>query len=191
VTRRLERFLELSSGITAYSVFELQGTGLAESYLATVEECVGPQLLEALLDTYDAAVAAADGGGTASIPGGTPPQPPAVLADLLRRDLFSDLRLGPVARNLVKMWYVGVWYELPRAWTEAYGAQQQNVTFTVSAGAYTEGLLWPAIGANPPGAKAPGYGSWAQPPRIPAVPEQRMPYVSGTTTNTTTRRFRR
>jgi hypothetical protein len=38
----------------------------------------------------------------------------------------------------------------------------------VNESAYTEGLLWVAIGANPPGAKAPGYGSWARPPQIPA-----------------------
>jgi len=30
-----------------------------------------------------------------------------------------------------------------------------------------EGLLWTAIGAHPAGAKAPGYGSWAEQPRIP------------------------
>jgi hypothetical protein len=155
VTGRLERFLAFSSEVTAYSVFELRGTGMAEAYLATVEEVVGPQVLNALLDRYDAAVLAADGGGT--------------LPDLLRRELFSDPLLGPVARNLVKMWFVGIWYELPRAWTDAYGARQGNVMFSVSAAAYTEGLLWPSIGANPPGAKAPGYGSWAQPPRIPAV----------------------
>ena len=129
--------------------------------------------------------------GVVSIPGGTPPEPSGVLADLLRRDLFSDLRLGPVARNVVKMWYVGIWYELPQSWTDAYGARQQNVAFTVSAAAYTEGLLWPSIGANPSGAKAPGYGSWAQPPRIPAVPQHPMPYPTGTTTNTTIRRSRR
>ena len=188
---RLERFLTFSAAITAYPVFELRGTGLAESYLATVEKCVGTQALDALLDAYDAAVAAADSGLAAPIPGGTPPEPPAVLADLLRRDLFSDLRLGPVARNIIKMWYVGVWYELSPSWTDAYGAQQKNIAFTVSAAAYTEGLLWPSIGANPPGAKAPGYGSWAQPPRIPAVSEQKMPYPTGTASNTTTRRFRR
>ncbi|HYO83919.1 MAG TPA: hypothetical protein VES20_21125, partial [Bryobacteraceae bacterium] len=44
-----------------------------------------------------------------------------------------------------------------------------NVGFMVSAAAYTEGLLWPAIGANPPGAKGPGYGSWALPPRVPGL----------------------
>ena len=156
MTGRLERFLALSAEITAYPVYELRGTGLAETYLATVEKVVGSQLLDALLDTYDAAIAAADGG----VP----------VPDLLRRDLFSDLRLGPIARNVVKMWYLGVWYELPQTWTDAYGAQQRDVAFAVSAAAYTEGLLWPSIGANPPGAKAPGYGSWAQPPRIPAVP---------------------
>jgi hypothetical protein len=170
MTSRLERFLALSAEITAYPVYELRGTGLAEAYLATVEKVVGPQLLDALLDRYDTAVAAAGGETAVSIAGGTPPEPPGVLPDLLRRDLFSDLRLGPVARNLVKMWYLGVWYELPQTWTDAYGAQQRNVAFTVSAAAYTEGLLWPSIGANPPGAKAPGFGSWAQPPRIPAVP---------------------
>jgi len=34
----------------------------------------------------------------------------------------------------------------------------------VSPASYTEGLLWPTIGANPPGAKAPGFGTWAYPP---------------------------
>ena len=165
MTGRLERFLALSAEVTAYPVFELRGTGMAEAYLATVEEVVGPQVLDTLLDRYDAAVHAADGGGN--------------LPDLLRRDLFSDPWLGPVARNLVKMWFVGIWYELPRAWTDAYGARQRNVMFSVSAAAYTEGLLWPSIGANPPGAKAPGYASWAQPPRIPAV--------DGPTTTTTRR----
>ena len=155
MTTRLERFLAFSSEVTAFPVFELRGTGLADAYLATVTEVVGHQVLDALLDRYDAAVRAVDGGGN--------------LPDLLRRELFSDPWLGPVARNVVKMWFVGIWYELPRAWTDAYGALQKNVMFSVSAAAYTEGLLWPSIGANPPGAKAPGYGSWAQPPRIPAV----------------------
>ena len=158
MTGRLERFLAFSSTVTAYSVFELRGTGLAEAYLSTVEQVVGQQVLDALLDRYDTALAVGAADGRAALP------------DLLRRELFSDPRLGPVARNLVKMWYLGIWYELPRAWTDAYGALQKNVTFTVSATAYTEGLLWPSIGANPPGAKAPGYGAWAQPPRIPAVP---------------------
>ena len=72
-----------------------------------------------------------------------------------------------MARNLIKLWYVGIWYELPRAWIEAFGARAANITFMASAQAYTEGLLWPSIGANPPGAKAPGFASWVGPPQIP------------------------
>lgn len=155
MTGRLDRFLAFSSEVTAWSVFDLHGTGLAQAYLETVEEVVGTPVLDALLSRYDCIRSAAEVGP--SVP------------DLLRRDLFSDPRLGPIARNIVKLWYVGIWYELPRAWTDAYGALSRNVTFTVSGAAYVEGLLWPSIGANPPGAKAPGYGSWAHPPRIPAL----------------------
>ena len=160
MSSRLERFLAFSAEVTAYPVFELRGTGMTKAYLDTVVKVAGGAVLDALLDRYHAGVAESAGEDAAA----------ASLTDLLRRDVFSDARLGPVARNIVKMWYVGIWYELPPAWTEAYGARDGNVTFTVSATAYTEGLLWPAIGANPPGAKAPGYASWVHPPRIPAVP---------------------
>lgn len=161
MSRRLERFLAFSAEVTACSAFELRGTGMAQAYLDTVVKVAGDPVLDMVLDRYDAVVARSGGAGA---------PPGASLTDLLRRDLFSDAWLGPVARNIVKMWYVGIWYELPPAWTDAYGARDGNVTFTVSATAYTEGLLWPAIGANPPGAKAPGYASWVHPPRIPAVP---------------------
>ena len=87
----------------------------------------------------------------------------------LRREIFSDPKLGPVARALVKLWYVGTWYELPADWRDAYGQNDRDRTFVVSASAYTEGLLWPAIGANPSGAKAIGYGMWAAPPLVDAT----------------------
>jgi hypothetical protein len=45
------------------------------------------------------------------------------------------------------MWYNGNW--------------GQNV---VSGQAYIQGLIWDAAEAHPPGAKQPGYGSWAIPP---------------------------
>jgi hypothetical protein len=154
VTTRLERFLAFSADATAFTRFELQGTGQAQEYLDTVVRIVGATIVDRLLDLH-ASAAAADDGPTRE--------------DLLRRDVLSDPQLGPVARNIVKMWFVGIWYELPREWTEAFGARPGDVTFVVSGTAYTEGLLWPAIGANPPGAKAPGYGSWALPPHIPPL----------------------
>jgi hypothetical protein len=150
VTGRLERFEAFSADVTAFTVFQLRGTGQAEAYLATVVDVVGETLVDELLARHERL---ADGDRE----------------DLLRREIFSDEQLGPIARNVVKLWFVGIWYELPAAWREAFGARERDFTFMVSPTAYTEGLLWPTIGANPPGAKAPGYGSWAAPPRIPTI----------------------
>jgi hypothetical protein len=152
---RLDRFLAFSSAATAFTVFDLYGTGMAADYLAVVDRVVGAAVTDQLLDAHDRVTAAA--GST-----------PVSTDDLIRREILSDPTLGPVARNIVKMWYVGTWYALPAAWTEANGARPADTTFTVSATAYVEGLLWPAIGANPPGAKPPGFGTWVGPPRIPA-----------------------
>jgi hypothetical protein len=150
-----DRFLAFSAEVTGFSRFELLGTGQAESYLASVVNVVGEGVLGELLDAYRRVGVEAG-------------EDPRARAALLYRDVFSSEKLGPVARNIMKMWYVGAWYELPPEWTESFGARDDDVTFFVSPAAYTEGLLWRAIGANPPGAKAPGYGSWAAPPRIPA-----------------------
>lgn len=151
---RLDRFLAFSSVATAFTVFELGGTGMAADYLAVVDRVVGPAVTDRLLDAHDRVTAEA---GSTSPP----------LEDLIRREILSDPTLGPVMRNVVKMWYIGNWYALPSLWTELNGARPAGTTFTVSATAYTEGLLWPAIGASPPGAKPPGFGTWVSPPRIP------------------------
>jgi hypothetical protein len=150
---QLDDFIAFSSDVTAFSNFDLRGTGLAEVYLATVRDIVGGTTLSELLVEYGAARADSR-------------SDEAELERSLRKFVFSHDKLGPIARNIIKLWYVGIWYELPREWTEAFGALEHNVTFGISAVAYAEGLLWSAIGANPPGAKAPGYGSWARAPRI-------------------------
>lgn len=156
-----ERFLAFSADVTAFTVFELQGTGQAEAYFDKVSEVVGGELVDQLLAAYDRVCSGA----------------PTDRDKLLRQEIFGDEKLGPVARNIIRLWYVGIWYKLPPAWTEAFGAREKDVTKMVSAAAYTEGLLWPAIDANPPGAKAPGYAAWESPPRIPAVVEPRIPAV--------------
>jgi hypothetical protein len=144
----LQRFLDFSAEVTAFSTLDLYGTGQAEEYLAAVVRVVGEQVLGELLDAYEHV-----------------PQTDT-RAKLLYQDVFSSEKLGPVARNVIKLWYAGVWYKLPPEWTESFGAREADVTFVVSPAAYAEGLLWRTIGANPPGAKAPGYGSWATRPRI-------------------------
>jgi hypothetical protein len=153
-----EDFLRLSVDLTAFEETDLLGTGLAHHYLAKVRAACGDEVVAALLDAHRAARAdaAADSGS----------HDPVLFDRALRHRIFSDECLGPVARNVIKLWYAGTWYGLPPEWTDRYGARVAAETSTVTAASYQEGLLWPAIGANPQGAKAPGYGSWAQPPRI-------------------------
>ncbi|MES2570213.1 MAG: hypothetical protein V4710_09195, partial [Verrucomicrobiota bacterium] len=95
----------------------------------------------------------------------------ALLEKGMRGAILSDEKLGPIARNLIKLWYIGTWYQLPAAWRERHGMIAEDRTFIPSPSSYVEGLLWPAIGAHPPGAKAPGYGSWTTAPEIPSSPQ--------------------
>ena len=172
----LDRFVAFSAEATAFTAIDLWGTGQAADYLATVQDEAGDQILGDLLD--------------------------AARRGQLDDKVFGDDKLGPLARNIIKLWYSGVWYELPPQWAARFGAPvravpaqrrpgQQGVaghglsdskgpleqqgrqrtpartaSYVVSPAAYTEGLLWRAIGAHPSGAKAPGYGSWAVPPVI-------------------------
>jgi hypothetical protein len=148
-----DEFLALSAALTGYSRFRLLGTGQAQLYFSTVTDVVGEATVTALAQAF---ARARDGAGT---------DDPA-LEQALRSEILSDEKLGPVARNVIKLWFVGTWYQLPPEWREAYGTHEKDVTFVASPAAYTEGLLWPTIDANPSGAKGPGYGTWALPPRI-------------------------
>lgn len=150
-----EAFLDLSATLTGYSRFRLLGTGQADPYLATTREAVGEDVLAGLLATFTDVHRAAGGDEQA-------------LDNGLRARILSDRLLGPVARNVIKMWYVGTWYQLPQEWHDLHATRGHDTTHVVSPASYTEGLLWPTIGANPPGAKAQGFGSWATPPVINA-----------------------
>ncbi|WP_037578043.1 hypothetical protein [Phaeacidiphilus oryzae] len=173
-----DEFLALSVDLTAFGETDLLGTGLAHQYLAKVRAACGDEVVTDLLAAHRAARAEAAGdtagGDRGSVekglvekgPVGEDPVDRARLDRALRHRVFSDDRIGPVARNVIKLWFAGMWYALPPEWTDAYGARGANETSTVTAASYQEGLLWRAIGANPPGAKAPGYGAWAEPPRI-------------------------
>ena len=155
-TDRMDGFLSLSAMLTAFSEFDLRGTGQSEDYLATVVAAVGAGNIDQLLSAYASIQSAGEVQG-------------ASLDGLLRARILSDDRLGPIARNIMKLWYIGTWYAMPQEWTQAFGVGEVGGTFVVSASSYIEGLVWPAIGANPPGAKGPGYGTWADPPTIIAT----------------------
>lgn len=71
--------------------------------------------------------------------------------------ILGSKKFDAIARNITKLWYVATWYPLAESGDEAS---------IVSPQAYPEGLLWRSIGVNPPGAKAPGYGTWAEKPTV-------------------------
>jgi hypothetical protein len=149
-------FLGLSATLTGYSRFRLLGTGQAEPYLATTRRAVGDAVLAELL-TISRAVENDAAGDERALDRG------------LRVHVLGDDLLGPVARNVIKMWFVGTWFQLPQEWRDAHAAREPDATHVVSPASYTEGLLWPTIGANPPGAKGQGFGTWAEPPVIDTV----------------------
>jgi len=145
----MDQFIGLSIDLTGFARFALQGTGLSEDYLNAAVKAVGKPIVEELLARYGVIAAS---------------RKPCT--EELRRQILGDEKFGPVARNIIKMWYIGIWEPLPNLWVERYGPIEDNSGFMVSGNAYREGLLWLALGANPPGAKAHGYGSWSQPPQF-------------------------
>lgn len=149
-----EDFLQLSAVLTDFSEYHLLGTGQAELYYSTAVGIAGKGVVSELFQAFRRVESEAKGD-------------PSALETGLRTAILSDEKLGPVARNLIKLWYIGTWYQLPGAWHERFGLAGDDKTFIPSPSSYVEGLLWTAIGAHPPGAKAPGYGTWTGPPVIP------------------------
>lgn len=147
--RRMSAFLALSSVLTGFSRFDLKGTGVAQEYLATLWRIV-PEPAQELLDAWQSIEQA---------------PPPGGVEEGVRTRILDDPRLGPVAQNVITMWYTGLWVPLPDAWHYAYGTPRADVSHVVSALAYQESLVWKAAGTHPMGARQPGFGTWALPPR--------------------------
>lgn len=145
----LDDFLSLSAALTGFSVAELQGTGMAQTYVDELVAVVGDELTLALLREGTLALRWPDGAD-----------------DQLTLRVMDDPDLGPVARNLVVLWYTGSWVQLPADWRQRNGAGSLDSDRLLSASSWTEALMWPAIGAHPTGAKPPGFASWVGPPSL-------------------------
>jgi len=153
----LQPFLRFSASVTAFSEFDLLGTGQAEAFLETVQDQVGKETLRGLLDACgplgeDLGLLAKSiiklwYAGIWYEPEGKP-------ADAARRGVPRPRRPG----------------QRPDGEQDRPAKDEREAPFVVSSASYAEGLLWRAIGAHPAGAKAPGYGSWALPPTIEDYP---------------------
>lgn len=146
-----QRFLELSVALTGYDAAELEGTGMVSPYLAVLNGIVGNPMTGRLLGRWAEVFDESH-------------DDPAKRERLVQHEILADPTLGPLARNLTILWYIGQWNQLPPDWRNANGAGATDTTHIVSPEAYVQGLVWPTIGTHPMGAKMPGYGSWALPP---------------------------
>ncbi|MFO7759514.1 MAG: hypothetical protein R6V26_13750 [Roseovarius sp.] len=147
-------FATVSAILTGYDGAALRATGCLPEYRRQVAAVAGPAL---------AARMVAEGHALAALPDGSARDAHA------REAVFADPDLGPLARSLIQLWYLGQWVPMPPDWVARNGAQREDVAHILSPRSYREGLVWDAIGAHPLGAKPQGFGAWAQEP--PAGPE--------------------
>jgi hypothetical protein len=155
-------FLSLSSALTGFTMEELQGTGMLDTYYTTFADIVDSAICARLWDTWYQVIRESAGHGRER------------LNQLIRADIYTSAEFGPLARNIIGMWYLGNWSQLPAAWRSQFGAKASDSDHVISAQAYQQSLVWIVMGSHPAGAKQPGYGSWAQPP-APLVAQTVMP----------------
>ncbi|MER7057036.1 hypothetical protein [Streptomyces sp. NPDC000351] len=157
---KLREFVKFSANVTGFSEFDLWGTGQAKVYYETVVNQQGPDAIQKVISADPSAV----------------PADPVVKSII--KLWYVGVWYGP---ELAGRMDVAAWTAPGRSGAKpavpddsqpegsqagedrAHGGNGRT-PFVVSSDAYTEGLLWRAIGAHPSGAKAPGYGSWANPP---------------------------
>jgi hypothetical protein len=146
VSERADVFLGLSALLTGFDHVQLLGSGMTDSYLQTLEDVLPEDVLTDLLRAYEALPA--DDGREAAVV----------------RYILRSARLGPVAQNLMILWYCGTWTALPDDWRAAHGSSPLDIDRVISPEAYVAGLQWVAAGAHPIGARQQGFGAWALAP---------------------------
>ena len=145
MTPQLSLFLRISSCLTGFEVTELEATGMAEKYLSVVAQETPADTLAQFFKESEAILQAGE-------------ENPDEIDPLIASNLFPLSCFGGLAQNVVFMWYSGQWQPAVAA------AKSLQTARNISPGAYIQGLVWMAADTHPPGAKQPGYGSWAMPP---------------------------
>lgn len=144
------QFLAISAVLTGFSELELARTDMADAYWGTLVDMAGEMIAGDFMSACATILAAS--------------QSPADLPGMIEAQLLKHPAFGPLARNIIVMWYLGQWSALPREWCDAYGSRMDDCNRMISAHAYQESLVWQAFGSHPQGAKPTGWGSWSDPP---------------------------
>ena len=141
---RPQSFIELSAALTGLSPVLLRGTGMTQSYLNELDVILPSGKLDVLLRSFEQARLNAPRDREAAI--------------------LDDPDMGPIARNIMLLWYCGTWNALPPDWHARNGSTPRDTTHVVSPAAYQAGLQWAVVGAHPAGARQQGFGAWSTRP---------------------------
>ncbi len=147
-------FVEFCAFLTGYSVTALEGTGLPDTYQQLLEQVLGHSLMQQFHELSHKVVALSE---------------PASREEEMRRSVLPSPIFWPVVSNLISLWYMGSWAQLPDEWYAATGMPKPGPndagrTHVPTEAAYTEQLSYRTAGAHTPGAKPTGFGSWSIPP---------------------------
>jgi hypothetical protein len=145
-----DQFLSLSAFFTGFTQAELQGTGLAGRYYDVVNTIIDSDIIGTMLLDFQTSI---DQGEGNTAPDG--------------QRLIEDPKTGPVIKNIISLWYLGQWNQMPHGWRNEYGASALDRNHIISASSYKHGLVWTAMGAHPMGTKQQGFGAWSLPPPEP------------------------
>ncbi len=140
-------FLAISAHLTGFEVVELEGTGMTQTYFDTLSKKTAAGVLDLFFEEAATILALQD---------------EQAIDAAIRSRLMPDSSYQATAKVIILMWYTGMWYT-------GIGTSSGVASTQIDGPSYVQGLMWEAAEAHPPGAKQPGYGSWAEPPiRIPA-----------------------
>ena len=134
-------FVALSAALTGFSAFELYGTGQVLTYYHIIKEHLATSGIEQTLDSI--------------VNGFHLSQTTAQNEQYLEKTLGSCEYASAFIRSVIKLWYLGQWYN----------PTKPDETYIPSAQSYSNGLVWIAIDAHPQGAKQQGFAAWAVPPQ--------------------------
>jgi hypothetical protein len=155
----LNNFVGLSSILTGYPQDQLAPSidpiGLASEYLNWMMQHANQAAFLKTLSTYQTIAA--------QFP--LPQQPAEVQSQIL-----SDAVMGPIARRIIRLWYLSTWYTSEPPDPNMDGQ-------VVSMNAYTMGLAWDAAQAHPMGYSELHFGYWAVAPPSNDVSPNQFPDV--------------
>ena len=167
-------FVGLSAILTGYTQDQLAPSvdpiGLASEYLTWVEQHADQAAFEKTLTTFQDIAA--------QFPPPLDPTTPdptqvAEISAAVQQQILSDPDMGPIARRIIRMWYLSTWYT-------SEPPQPTDLSQVISMNAYTMGLAWDAAQAHPMGYSELHFGYWAMTPPVtdPAVSPNAFPEIN-------------